>query len=552
MSISKTLRCAIYTRKSSEEGLEQEFNSLDAQRDSCAAYIESQAGEGWELVDSSYDDGGFSGGSMERPGLQKLLTEIGKNRIDVVVVYKVDRLTRSLTDFAKIVDAFDSNSVSFVSVTQAFNTTTSMGRLTLNVLLSFAQFEREVIGERIRDKIAASKKKGMWMGGVPPLGYDVKDRKLIVNFDEAKRVLSIYQRYLKLESVPELVDDLKKRGIRGKSWTTQKGVKRKGGFMARGALYRLLGNPVYLGRISHKEKSYPGSHEPIILKDLWDEAQALLSSQGGKRSRTLSLGHTNLLSGLLFDDMGNPMQHSHATKAGGRRYRYYVSKTLLNRNPGIPGSIPRVPAQAIEDLVKEHVLELFSPPLQKKWKGMTPGEQMKRIRNTVQRVELGANEVEMTLSKDDIDLRAYRMNQQHIRGEHIREKGDFLILRITIRLKTRGGEKIIQVPGGGSPHVVSKLDQALIRAVARAIDWREALENGEAESVSDLARKSGCTYHYVKRILKLSFLAPGIVEKILQGRQPNGLNLSQILRIDLPLSWKSQREVLGFTPEILG
>ncbi|MFP6868716.1 MAG: recombinase family protein, partial [Nitrospinota bacterium] len=284
MSASKTLRCAIYTRKSSEEGLDQEFNSLDAQREACAAYIKSQAGEGWELVDSLYDDGGFSGGSMERPGLQKLLADIGKNRIDVIVVYKVDRLTRSLTDFSKIVDIFEENSASFVSVTQAFNTTTSMGRLTLNVLLSFAQFEREVIGERIRDKIAASKKKGMWMGGVPPLGYDVRDRKLIVNSGEAKRVLSIYRRYLELGSVPELAADLKKRRIRGKSWTTQKGIKRKGGFMARGALYRLLRNPVYLGRITHKEKSYAGSHKPIVPIDLWDKTRALLSSQGGKRN----------------------------------------------------------------------------------------------------------------------------------------------------------------------------------------------------------------------------------------------------------------------------
>jgi site-specific DNA recombinase len=552
MSATKTLRCAIYTRKSSEEGLDQEFNSLDAQREACEAYIKSQAGEGWEHVDSLYDDGGFSGGSMERPGLQKLLADTRKNRIDVIVVYKVDRLTRSLTDFSKIVDTFESNKVSFVSVTQAFNTTTSMGRLTLNVLLSFAQFEREVIGERIRDKIAASKKKGMWMGGVLPLGYDVKDRKLIVNSGEAKRVLSIYRRYLELESVPELVAALKKEGIQGKSWTTQKGARRKGGFMARGALYRLLRNPVYLGRISHKEKSYAGSHEPIVSQVLWEKAQTLLSSQGGKRCGARSLKPTNLLSGLLFDDMGNPMQHSHATKGGGRRYRYYVSKPLLNRNPGTPGSIPRVPAQAVEDLVRERFEELLSPPLRKEWKGMPPGEQMKRLRETVQRVELGAKEVEMVLSKSDLDIRMCRMKQQNVRGERIIEKDDNLILRIPVRLKTQGGEKIIQVPGGGSPRLESKLDQALIRAVARASIWREALEKGEADSVSDLARKSGCTYHYVKRILKLGFLSPEIVEKILQGRQPNGLNLSHILRLKLPLSWKSQQEILGFTPERLG
>ena len=548
MSHSPHLRCAVYTRKSSEEGLDQEFNSLDAQREACEAYVQSQAGEGWKLLDTTYDDGGFSGGSVGRPGLQKLLADIGKKRIDVVVVYKVDRLTRSLTDFSKIVETFESSKVSFVSVTQAFNTTTSMGRLTLNVLLSFAQFEREVIGERIRDKIAASKKKGMWMGGVPPLGYDVKDRKLVVNSGEAKRILSIFRRYLELGSVPDLVADLKNREIRGKSWTTQKGVRRRGGFMARGALYRLLRNPFYLGRIPHKEKGYAGSHKPIVPIDLWDKTRALLSSQGGKRNGAGSAKPKNLLSGLLFDDMGNPMQHSHATKAGGRRYRYYVSKPLLNRNPGIPGSIPRVPAQAIEDLVRERVRDLLPAPLQKEWKGMQLDEQVGLIRETVQRVELGANEVEMVLSKSDLDSRVWRMNQQNIQGERIIEKGDSLILRIPVRLKTQGGEKIIQVPGGGSPRRESKLDQALIRAVARAFDWREALENGEAESVSDLARKSGCSYHYVKRILKLSFFAPEIVEKILQGSQPNGVNLSHILRLKLPFSWKSQREVLGFTP----
>ncbi|MFP6869459.1 MAG: recombinase family protein [Nitrospinota bacterium] len=384
----------------------------------------------------------------------------------MVVVYKEDRLTRSLTDFSEIVETFESNKVSFVSVTQAFNTTTSIGRLTLNVLLSFAQFELEVIGERIRDKIVASKKKGLWMGGVPSLGYDVKDRKLVVNSGEAKRVLSIYRRYLKLGSVPDLVDDLKKWKIRGKSWTTQKGVRRRGGFMARGALYRLLRIPVYLGRISHKEKSYAGSHEPIVPKDLWEKARALLSSQGGKRNGSGSAEPRNLLSGLLFDDMGNPMQHSHATKAGGRRYRYYVSKPLLNRNPGIPGSIPRVPAQAIEELVRE----LLPAPLQKEWKGLPPGEQVRRIRETVQRVELGANEVEMVLSKSDLDSRVCRMNQQSIQRERIIEKGDSLILRIPVRLKTQGGEKIIHVPGGGSPRCESQLDQALIRAVARSFD----------------------------------------------------------------------------------
>ncbi len=420
--MSRILRCAIYTRKSSEEGLDQEFNSLDAQREACEAYIQSQVGEGWKALETFYDDGGFSGATMERPGLQKLLVDIDRNLIDVVVVYKVDRLTRSLTDFAKIVETFESNNVSFVSVTQAFNTTTSMGRLTLNVLLSFAQFEREVIGERIRDKIAASKKKGIWMGGVPPLGYDVQDRKLIVNPTEAKRVCSIYKRYLKLGSVPDLVADLKKSRIRSKSWKTQKGTKRRGGYFGRGALYRLLRNPVYLGRITHKGKCYPGTHEPIVPKKLWEKAQTLLSSQGGKRGKANTLAPSNLLSGLLFDDLGNPMQHSHATKKGGRRYRYYVSRPLLNKNPAAAGSIPRVPAQAIEELVRDRVRALLPASLRNDWDEMPPGDRTDNLRRALQRVELRAEEVEMTLSKGALDPKVLRVHQASVRGDQIFEK----------------------------------------------------------------------------------------------------------------------------------
>ena len=281
---ARTVRCAIYTRKSSEEGLEQEFNSLQAQREACEAFIESQRQEGWVCLRAAYDDGGFSGATMDRPALQQLLGDLTAGRVDTVVVYKIDRLTRSLADFAKIVEILDTRGASFVSVTQQFNTTTSMGRLTLNVLLSFAQFEREVIGERIRDKIAASKKKGMWMGGVPPLGYQAQDRKLVIVESEAEIVHFIFRRYAELGSVRLLKHELEARSIQSKLRTSASGRLRGGKPFARGALYLMLQNRIYRGEIVHKEQSHPGGHPPIIDQPLWDAVQAQLASNAAERN----------------------------------------------------------------------------------------------------------------------------------------------------------------------------------------------------------------------------------------------------------------------------
>ena len=348
MSTKHILRCAIYTRKSSEEGLEQEFNSLHAQREACAAYITSQKHEGWQMIKTHYDDGGFSGGNMERPALKQLMSDIEVGKIDVIVVYKVDRLSRSLHDFARMVEVFDKHTVSFVSVTQQFNTTTSMGRLTLNVLLSFAQFEREVTGERIRDKIAASKKKGMWMGGVLSLGYDVQDRKLIINAEEAKTVRLMFRRYLELGSVRLLQEEMVSKNIRSK---TRKHSSRPGGqFMTRGAIYKLLFNPIYIGQIRHKNICYQGQHDPIIDQTLWDQVQQHMASNAVEhrtRSRHTAL---NPLVGKLFDASGNRLCIRHANRSG-RRYQYYVSESLLTgpRKQSMNGW--RLPAQEIEQTI---------------------------------------------------------------------------------------------------------------------------------------------------------------------------------------------------------
>ena len=347
---AKRMRCAIYTRKSSEEGLEQAFNSLDAQREACAAFILSQKHEGWTVLPTLYDDGGFSGGTMDRPALQRLLGDIGTGKVDVVVVYKIDRLTRSLFDFAKIVEAFDARGVSFVSVTQQFNTTTSMGRLTLNVLLSFAQFEREVIGERVRDKIAASKKKGMWMGGLPSLGYDVQNRKLVVNEEEALTVLHIFRRYVQLRSVRALQAELDAAGIRSKRRTLADGTPYGGQKLSRGALYLMLQNRIYRGEITHKGNAYPGEHPAIVDKPLWDQVQAILAENRVNRATGSDAKHPSLLVGLVFDENGERLTPSHAVKKG-TRYRYYVSTSLITGAAKDRSKGRRIPAANLETLV---------------------------------------------------------------------------------------------------------------------------------------------------------------------------------------------------------
>jgi site-specific DNA recombinase len=390
-AVSKLARCAIYTRKSTEYNLELAFNSLDAQREACEAYIKSQAHEGWRMIPSRYDDGAFSGASLDRPALQQLLADVRAAKIDIVLVYKVDRLTRSLADFAKLIELFDAHNVSFVSVTQAFNTSSSMGRLTLNVLLSFAQFERELIGERVRDKIAASKRKGIWVGGPVPLGYAAVDKKILVVAAEAAVVRLIFARYLELGAIRALAEDLDRRGIRSKPRRLADGGTIGGGRFGVGALAYLLKNRFYIGEVVYRGEVHRGEHEPILDSALFEAVQAKLAAQAVARRCRLR-GSPALLSGRLFDHRGNRMSPTHSNK-GGVRYRYYVSQAVLQRKPPPAGLVGRVPAAEIEALVvaalRKHLNGGAGEPL--------PDNDGELLKRHLERVTLTPNHLELRL-----------------------------------------------------------------------------------------------------------------------------------------------------------
>jgi DNA invertase Pin-like site-specific DNA recombinase len=420
-------RCAIYTRKSSEEDLEMEFNSLDAQREAGVAYIQSQKHEGWILVGDRYDDGGFSGGSMERPALQRLLRDVECGVVDVVVVYKVDRLSRSLIDFARIVEVLDKQNVSFVSITQQFNTTTSMGRLTLNILLSFAQFEREVIGERIRDKFAASRARGMWMGGTPPLGYDVVDRKLVINEKEAELVRLIFKRFLRVGSVTKLAQELRRAGHTTKSWTTQDGKHRAGKPIDKCAIYKVLANRVYLGEAVHKGTPYPGEHEAIIDRATWDKVQAILAENTVARANCSRTQMPALLRGMIYAPGGHAMTPSHTRKAG-KLYRHYVSTDAIRKGYS-ECAVRSVPAAEVEEAVVAQVRHLLRTPeiIARTWAGargdvdiperdvvkavtdfaplwdeLFPGEQARIVRLLVERIDLAPDRMQVRLRAEGL------------------------------------------------------------------------------------------------------------------------------------------------------
>jgi len=564
-------RCAIYTRKSSEEGLEQDFNSLDAQRESCEAFILSQKHEGWIALPEMYDDGGVSGATMERPALKRLLSDIEAGRIDTVVVYKVDRLTRSLGDFAKIVEVFDNRGVSFVSVTQAFNTTTSMGRLTLNMLLSFAQFEREVTGERIRDKIAASKKKGMWMGGLPSLGYDIDDRKLVVNAAEAETVRNIYRRYAELGSVRTLKVELDRDGIVSKLRIDRYGRQTGGKPLARGALYLMLQNRIYRGKTVHKDKCYPGEHAAIVDQGLWDKVQEMLAANRVERKSGGTAREPSLLAGLIFDDGGERMTPTHANKKG-RRYRYYVTHSLIKRGrPKASDAGRRVPAGDIERLVEERIVSFLkdegelhgalaeviseareiemviaeASSLAARWPRMPSAEKRQRLQGLIARITLKPEGLEIGIRTTHLADLLRSGGEIGAREPMALPDQPVLVLTIAARLKRTGMEKKLLI-GAANERSGTKADAGLLKLIARAHELQEIFTRG-GRPISEMAQEAGLSSSYFTRMLRLSFLAPDITRAILHGRQPAELNAHKMMAdTRAPIDWHEQRAGLGF------
>jgi DNA invertase Pin-like site-specific DNA recombinase len=552
------VRCAIYTRKSSEEGMEQSFNSLDAQREACEAYIVSQRHEGWQLIPTQYDDGGFSGGNMERPALKRLLEDIAAKRVDTVVVYKVDRLTRSLADFAKIVEQFDKQGISFVSVTQQFNTTTSMGRLTLNVLLSFAQFEREVTGERIRDKIAASKRKGMWMGGVVPLGYDLEDRHLVLNPAEAEHVREIYRLYLKLGCVTKLQTYLEQAGVRSKKRLSRAGRASGGANYSRGSLYLILHNRIYLGEITHKDASYPGQHPAIIDQKLWKQVQLKFKSNLQAARKRPRVTEQSLLMGLLYDEQGNRFTPSHATKKG-RRYRYYVSQAIIKKSRNKGGGPVRIPASELEELVLSQLTLLLQSPqrmidilvasdasaadlhavteVPRAWCTATSDKIRDLLRATAKSIVVHNESIEIQLDKSALRETVLGISEEAAHPGN--DPGESVVIAATAQLKRCGGEVRLVLPpdsAGAKPHAAP----SLIRAISRAHDWVDRILRGEAVNQRSIAKETGLDERYVSRVIPLAFLAPDLTEAILEGKQAADLTLDGCLG-NIPDDWNHQR-----------
>ncbi|NTZ43992.1 recombinase family protein [Altererythrobacter sp. SALINAS58] len=557
----RIFRCAIYTRKSTEDGLDQEFNSLDAQYEACAAYALSQRHEGWVQNPERYDDGGFSGGNMDRPGLKRLLAEIEAGQVDIVLLYKIDRLTRSLSDFSRIVDVLDKAGASFVSITQAFNTTTSMGRLTLNMLLSFAQFEREVTGERIRDKIAASKRKGLWMGGTVPLGYRVKNRKLVVVPEEAEQVRHIMTRYLEVESVPALAEELERDGYRTKVQKRASGPHKGGCVYQRGTLYHLLSNRIYLGMTVHKGEAFTGEHELIVGKELFAQVQAKLAQNASGSSRRKKVQEPSLLVGLLEDCHGRPMTPSHSGKSSkSQRYRYYITR------PDQVGAelAERVSAPDLEAIVGQKLSDWMTGPVfvldllgdrladavsHQKLRAkadlaaaeLRSGNAHARAQlfsKVLARVSLGEEEIALHVSHEGLAEVLELDTRQKIPDEQL----DLKIPAVRVR---KGHQLRLVVPGPEHKVVEPpRHDARLVALVADALATRDIVLASPGKALSTIAATEGRCRTRLSKLVSLSCLAPEIVQMICEGRQPAGLTAKRLSTIQLPLSWAEQRNVL--------
>ena len=538
-SVGKSVRCAIYTRVSTDAGLDQQFNSLDAQYDASEAYIRSQAHAGWRVIKRRYDDGGFSGGSTDRPALQKLLDDVRSRKINVIVVYKVDRLTRSLADFAKLVELFDAHGVSFVSVTQQFNTTTSMGRLTLNVLLSFAQFEREVTAERIRDKIAASKRKGLWVGGMVPLGYALNDGKLSIHQDEAKTVRLIFERYLELGSVNRLVADLKTRGLTSKVRKLSSGAIRGGVPFTQGPLFYMLRNRFYIGEVTFKGEVLPGPQPPLLERSLFEAVQAKLTEQWSHRTRTRQKSKA-LLSGLLFDDAGNRMIPTHATR-NRVRYRYYISQPRQRgHSDGPVGSISRVRADQIEALVTNAVRD----QLMKSGEWLQSPSEQNAIAAHIAKVEVRAKHLAVTIKAIEPTPDHDRELAPYDDAGAVLDQAELILIPWT-KPPMRKFRDVIQPASASTQRtrpIRAERRAGLIRAIVRGRQWLDEIVSGRS-TIEEIAVRQKCSVRQINLTLSMAFLAPPLVRATIEGRLPRGIGIAELR--DAPPAWSKQYMKLG-------
>lgn len=540
----KKTRCAIYTRKSSEEGLEQEFNSLDAQREACEAYVTSQKHEGWVALADHYDDGGISGGTLECPALKRLMQDIDDGLVDQIVVYKIDRLTRSLGDFAKLVDRLDAANASFVSVTQSFNTATSMGRLTLNVLLSFAQFEREVTAERIRDKIAASKKKGMWMGGMVPLGYNATGRTLEINVDEAETVRTLFELYHKLGTVREVACQAAILGLRSKKRKSAKSVLYGDINMDRGHIHHILTNPIYAGRIRHRDKIYEGLHEAIIEPAVWDNVQVKLQEKAAhRRGEGKKVKDPSPLIGKLFDETGDRFTPSHSNKRG-RRHRYYVSHRLVKQAGEKDLSGWRLPAQQLEQQIAKTMLEHLAIAATPAMVKDLTSEEIVRIRAEAEVVGLKQKKLFALIGRIDIAAGSMKIlldvaaMVDLLQTEPDRLTPESMNITRPFQMRKRGVETRLII-GNKSP----ELDEALIRNIAKAHRWFAMIKSGK--TFDEIAAKEATSKRRIQQVIEWALLAPDIVRMIVEGCQPVGLTSNWLLRHTLPTDWDEQRKLIA-------
>ena len=539
----RRVRCAIYTRKSTEEGLEQDFNSLNAQREACEAYIESQKHEGWELLPDTYDDGGLSGGSLERPALQRLMRAVDDKHVDQVVVYKIDRLTRSLADFAKLVERLDAAQASFVSVTQSFNTATSMGRLTLNVLLSFAQFEREVTAERIRDKIAASKKKGLWMGGTVPLGYRAHGRTLKIDEEEAQIIRTLYNLYRDHGSLREVKERAQALGIRSRRRERADGQVTGGGVMLRGHIHHILSNPIYAGRIRHKDQMHDGQHHAIIDPDLWDEVQKMLKDGAAKGRGSVGKASRSPLAGKLFDETGDRLTPSHSRK-NGRRLRYYISRRLVTGRSHEHPDAWRLPAQQVEsllaDLVRQHLGQPDAAP------SMLRDMAAAGIVSAAGRLKKTGDATACLRLIERSDLRpgsiAVRLDRNAMARalgcipDQINSAG--LVIEAPFRMRRRGVELKLHL---GPPP--PEIDRTLVSNIVKARRWLQMVIAGK--TFTQIAEAEATSAQRVRKVIDLALLAPDIIETIACGEQPDGLGSDHLIRTGIPALWPQQREIFA-------